>query len=512
MLTIVAESDPDCGVRLGGHQGQFPPSGTTLELFDATPAGVTQRVVMPRFGYLEVPTDRDVEIAIQTDQENWDDLLIATVSEATTELQFDIPLSESEPLVLVELVSDDFNADGRADIAAFYQSGVLAVYLQTGTGEFVNTLFEQGLDANVVDGTTGDFDANGTRDLAVVSQQSASSGLLRLYFNSGNGGPQAWSAGPSTDFGGVPRSIAPLGTGVNLKQVSRGVAITTDQGSTGEVARYETSASGISKTGGVEIGDEPGPSDPIEDENKKDPDPPIGVTDTAATLVGNGSARFNVLQANASGGFAVVEQYALPGRCIDFASDDLDGDGRPEVLVLTDNDALVLLRPQQQWTNGRAVSIPRGARSIAIGDIDLDAEPEVIIGTNDGFRIHAVRLAPTPGALGGDHGVYLELERTVDAGSRETDHLAAGRGGVSRLMTGFTLPSAAEVFAWRVEEISIAPCSAADLDGDGQAGSSDLGLPIAGWGSCVGCPADINGDGKVDGGDLAQIIAFWGPC
>ncbi len=87
-----------------------------------------------------------------------------------------------------------------------------------------------------------------------------------------------------------------------------------------------------------------------------------------------------------------------------------------------------------------------------------------------------------------------------------------GDGGGTRLFTGLDQSNGAGLVAWGVEETPTDPCSAVDLDGNGQVGSSDLGLLIAAWGTCSGCPADINGDGKVDGGDLAQIIAFWGPC
>jgi len=55
-----------------------------------------------------------------------------------------------------------------------------------------------------------------------------------------------------------------------------------------------------------------------------------------------------------------------------------------------------------------------------------------------------------------------------------------------------------------------------DLDGDCEVGGGDLGLLLAGWGSCgkagPGCFGDLNGDGAVNGGDLGLLLASWGDC
>ena len=54
------------------------------------------------------------------------------------------------------------------------------------------------------------------------------------------------------------------------------------------------------------------------------------------------------------------------------------------------------------------------------------------------------------------------------------------------------------------------PCPA-DLNGDGNVDSGDLGLLIAAW-NTDDAVADINGDGNVDSGDLGLLISEWGPC
>ena len=54
------------------------------------------------------------------------------------------------------------------------------------------------------------------------------------------------------------------------------------------------------------------------------------------------------------------------------------------------------------------------------------------------------------------------------------------------------------------------PPSAADLNGDLRIDGVDLGMLLAAWGVCAGCPADINGDGSVNAVDLARLLAAWG--
>ena len=61
-------------------------------------------------------------------------------------------------------------------------------------------------------------------------------------------------------------------------------------------------------------------------------------------------------------------------------------------------------------------------------------------------------------------------------------------------------------------EIVTVPACAADLDGDGSVGGSDLALLIARWGPCTSCAEDLNGDGRVSGEDLAIVLSIWGPC
>jgi hypothetical protein len=52
------------------------------------------------------------------------------------------------------------------------------------------------------------------------------------------------------------------------------------------------------------------------------------------------------------------------------------------------------------------------------------------------------------------------------------------------------------------------PCNA-DLDGDRNVSSSDLGALLSGWGTAA---ADLTGDGITDSADLGVLLSAWGAC
>ena len=54
---------------------------------------------------------------------------------------------------------------------------------------------------------------------------------------------------------------------------------------------------------------------------------------------------------------------------------------------------------------------------------------------------------------------------------------------------------------------------AADLDGDGEVGASDLSRMLDDWGDAPkGSNADLDGDGAVGAPDLSLLLAAWGVC
>ena len=60
-----------------------------------------------------------------------------------------------------------------------------------------------------------------------------------------------------------------------------------------------------------------------------------------------------------------------------------------------------------------------------------------------------------------------------------------------------------------VVEYEIGGSTPGDFTGDGLVDGADLGLMLAVWGPCSGCPEDLNGDGEVSGADLGLLLSFW---
>jgi len=56
-----------------------------------------------------------------------------------------------------------------------------------------------------------------------------------------------------------------------------------------------------------------------------------------------------------------------------------------------------------------------------------------------------------------------------------------------------------------------APTCAADIDGDGAVGASDLATLLGAWGTADPI-ADLDGDGVVGAADLSVLLGAWGPC
>lgn len=61
----------------------------------------------------------------------------------------------------------------------------------------------------------------------------------------------------------------------------------------------------------------------------------------------------------------------------------------------------------------------------------------------------------------------------------------------------------------RIEFVSCATASGADLNGDGVVNAADLAVLLGSWGACAGCPQDIDGDGQVNANDLAALLGSW---
>jgi hypothetical protein len=102
---------------------------------------------------------------------------------------FKSAVATSGPAELDQLVSGDFNGDGRTDLVYDnYGSNTVSVMLGNGNGSFQAPV-NYNAGTNVQSLAVGDFNGDGTNDLAVGGEGSASppNGVVTILLNNGNG-------------------------------------------------------------------------------------------------------------------------------------------------------------------------------------------------------------------------------------------------------------------------------------------------------------------------------------
>lgn len=191
-----------------------------------------------------------------------------------------------------------------------------------------------------------------------------------------------------------------------------------------------------------------------------------------------------------------------------FAVADIDQDGDMDfVVALAQRNQIVLYRndgrPLPTFSKTIVSDITYGAWSVFIVDVDGDGHLDICAASAEDNKVswHRNNGAATP---------QFE-ERFVfgfAAGARSIH--AADLNGNGRI----DLLSASQdddAIRWYLNSAGAA--CAADLDGDGLVGASDLSTMLGSWGDCDGdCSADLNQDDAIDAADLAALLGSWGPC
>jgi hypothetical protein len=188
---------------------------------------------------------------------------------------------------------------------------------------------------------------------------------------------------------------------------------------------------------------------------------------TAAILahgpLGEGAASAAAFQALSSVDRAKVVAFLDSLGRLEF---DFDGDGMVDIFDL------------ETMADCRAASGVSPDNSCAIGDIDQDGD----VDTADfvGFVEAYIRDGhEAPGDCDGD-GINDLLEIFNGASDKNRDGIP-----------------------------DTCPNCIADLDGNGEVDSGDLGTLLSAWGSPL---FDLDGSGETDSGDLGFVLSGWGPC
>jgi hypothetical protein len=147
-----------------------------------------------------------------------------------------------------------------------------------------------------------------------------------------------------------------------------------------------------------------------------------------------------LLLGNGSGGFPTLTEVETGGRPVAVGVSDLNGDGRPDVVVANEvNSVSILINADTTGTNFTVTSLPTGGESygVAIGDLNGDSEPDLAIAHNNGvnlfFNDGSGNFMPVPIPLL-SQGQYSAID-IGDLNDDGTPDLAVGR----RSAAGLTL-------------------------------------------------------------------------
>ena len=138
-------------------------------------------------------------------------------------------------------------------------------------------------------------------------------------------------------------------------------------------------------------------------------------------IIANENGTISVLRNTGSSGnlnFAAKVDIAAKGFPFSVALGDLDGDGKPDLAVVDNNSGTVsvLLNTSSPGSVSFAakVDLPTGAlsRSVAIGDIDGDGKPDLVIADEIGNAVVVLLNTSSPGS------VSFAAKKSVTTGAR----------------------------------------------------------------------------------------------
>ena len=501
------------GLTIGtGGSSELPPLGEDIGLIYASGGMGTS----PFSTILTYPLPGR-SIAVDFRDLNGDGIIDLAVSKILAAETYDSSTIENErPLAAppAAIETADLNGDGLDEIITATIAGKMQIYSPTASGGLIGPI-DYPVGNQPSDIASGDFDADGTIDLAISNFGDST---VSIYRNPLNDPSDLFPATPLAVDGG-PISLCPANLGNDAANFgSDGTDIVVVSKDSGNATGYRSNEDGtFTKTSDVEVGDEPGPSSPIDDENKKDPDAPLGVGGSRSSLQGETtSGILTIVQGiPSSGQLEVIGTATLSGLPIDIASADIDGDGRAEALTVTSAGSLDITSQTNDFSTS-SIQLNRPLSAIAAGSLDAQAGPEIIIATGgptpELMIIRAIANSENFGRFVLEVVSIIPLDRKAPA-------IAIGQGGTKQEGQP-TLSLALDpegnigpsVNLLGVETLPIPPCNAADFNGDGLVNGNDIGILMGAWGPCDDCPQDLSGDGIVNAEDLGLLFSLWGPC
>jgi hypothetical protein len=363
-----------------------------------------------------------------------------------------------------------------------------------------------------VDITSGDFDGDGTNDLAVANRLSQD---VTLYYNVNNNPSDGFDT-LDLNVDGPPTCLA----GINANYDSYGDLVVglndTDGDGNGYWVIYLGANSlrmpgGMGEGGGIAPSGIPLGADPANEEDQKD-----------YVFAGNQSNGKTSVAKNATvllGSVTLeLDEYATGANPGGISTGDLNGDGEADLAVTSNTNGTVAILQQNTTIPGDflpAVFIPVGDQPTRITTVDFDSDGNldlatIVLGTTpSGVDELVVRILQGDGNLSFTsidvavgEGVVL-IDAGDVSGNGENELVTIGDGA---LMRGSSSPLLS------LRKINNATCPG-DFDGTGSVGIDDLLTLLGEFGSCTeNCQGDMDGDNDVDIDDMLALISVFGPC
>ncbi|MBL7961595.1 VCBS repeat-containing protein, partial [bacterium] len=288
--------------------------------------------------------------------------------------------------VLIEI--GDIDGDGKPDIVVTNQNvNKVSIYRnQSTSGNIDGTALASKIEFST--GTLpaqvaiGDMDGDGKSDLVVTNSADSSVSVFR---NTIPTPPSITSFSPIS---------GPIGTSVTITGTNFNTTSTNNIVYFGAVKANVTNASTTELTVTVPTGATYAP---------------ITVTDTTTGLTAYSSKPFVVTFSSSQiidvSSFASKVDFTAGSGPYTIAVGDIDGDGKPDVAVANEGSSMLSIF-RNTGTGGSAsfaakVDFATGVspRGVAIGDVDGDGKPDVVVTNNGGTTISVFRNTSTSGAI-----------------------------------------------------------------------------------------------------------------
>jgi len=288
----------------------------------------------------------------------------------------------------------DIDGDGKPDIVVANSVGsFVSVYRNTSSsGSITSGSFNARVDFTTTSSpwsvAIGDLDGDGRPDLVVPNFGSQSVSVLQNIIQASP--PLV----PSPELTSFSPTNGPIGTVVTLTGTNFNPTASNDILHFGAVMSVTTSASSTSLTATVPIGTTFGP---------------ISVTDTTSHLTGYSNTPFDVTFQSSR----IIDSTSVAPR-VDFATGpspcsvaigDIDGDGKPDVVVANNVDSTISVY-RNTSTSGSITFAPKVdfatgpyPSSVAIGDIDGDGKPDLVVTNRTSNTISVFRNTSVAGSI-----------------------------------------------------------------------------------------------------------------